>query len=202
MSSYDPRIDAYIENAAPFAQPVLNHLRDMVHRHCPDVQETIKWGFPHFEYLDRVQFNLASFKEHCTFGFWLAPLMTDPNGLLQLADKASMGSLGRLASLRDLPPDKVLKDFIRQSMRLTEEGVRPKKEAKKAVELEVPDYLLAVLKQHKRAYETFKNFPPSHRNEYISWIAEAKRPETRDKRIAEAMEMLSAGKSRHWKYQK
>ncbi|RYD96335.1 MAG: hypothetical protein EOP50_06755 [Sphingobacteriales bacterium] len=203
MPAFDPRIDAYIEKAAPFAQPILHHLRDIVHRHCPDVQETVKWSAPHFEYLGRLQFNLAAFKEHCIFGFWLAPLMTDPSGLLHFADKGSMGSLGRIASLKDLPPDKVLKDLIKQSMRLTEEGVRPKKkEVKQAIELEIPDDFLAVLKQHKRAQEAFKNFPPSHRNEYITWITEAKREETRAKRITEAIGMLSEGKSRHWKYQK
>ncbi len=204
MSVYDPRIDAYIEKAAPFAQPVLNHLRALIHTTCTEVEETIKWGMPHFEYHGRTQFSMASFKQHCAFGFWLGSLMSDPKGLLQLEDKSAMGSLGRIESIKDLPSDKVMKEFIKQSMRLTDEGVRVKKEAKApSAEMEVPDYFMAALKKNKKALAVFQQkFAPSHRKEYIEWLREAKREETRDKRMAEAIEWIAEGKSRHWKYQK
>lgn len=200
MPQYDPRIDAYIDNAAPFAQPVLLHLRELIHAQCLDVEETIKWGFPHFEYKKRTQFSLAAFKQHCAFGFWLAPLMSDPKGILQLEDKASMGSLGRIESLKDLPSDRALKDFIKQSIQLTDDGVKVKKEAKSpAPEIAVPEYVQEALKKNAKARKAFEQFSPSHRKEYIEWIAGAKREDTRNKRIAEAMEWLAEGKPRHWK---
>lgn len=203
MSVYDPRIDAYIEKSAVFAQPILNHLRALIHTHCPDVVETIKWGFPHFDYNNRTQFSMAAFKQHCAFGFWLSSIMTDTHGLLQVEEKASMGSLGRIESLKNLPSDKIMKDYIKQSMKLTDEGV--KKTAKpaskeKTVETAVPDYFMAALKKNKKALAVFEKFAPSHRKEYLEWITEAKREETRNKRMAEAIEWMAEGKSRHWKY--
>lgn len=204
MSAYDPRIDAYIEKSAAFAQPILNHLRELIHTHCPDVVETIKWGFPHFDYNKRTQFSMAAFKQHCAFGFWLASIMTDAHGLLQVEERASMGSLGRIESLKDLPSDKIMKEYIKQSMKLTDEGVKkPTKPAnkEKATEIEVPDYFMAALKKNKKALAVFEKFAPSHRKEYLEWITEAKREETRNKRMAEAIEWMAEGKSRHWKYQ-
>jgi uncharacterized protein YdeI (YjbR/CyaY-like superfamily) len=203
MSVYDPRIDAYIEKSAPFAQPILNHLRELIHAACPDVVETIKWSFPHFDYNNRTQFSMAAFKQHCAFGFWLASLMTDTKGILQVEDRASMGSLGRIESIKDLPSDKMMKDFIKQSMKLTDEGVKKitKPASKdKTVAIEVPDYFMAALKKNKKALAVFEKFAPSHRKEYLEWITEAKREETRNKRIAEAIEWMAEGKPRHWKY--
>jgi uncharacterized protein YdeI (YjbR/CyaY-like superfamily) len=114
-----------------------------------------------------------------------------------------MGALGKIASLKDLPSDKIMKDYIKQSMKLTDEGV--KKTAKPAnkertVAIEVPDYFMAALKKNKKALAVFEKFAPSHRKEYLEWITDAKREETRNKRIAEAIEWIAEGKSRHWKY--
>jgi len=202
MPVYDPRIDAYIEKAAPFAQPILNHLRELIHRQHPDITETIKWGFPHFEYNKRLLFNMAAFKQHAAFGFWLAGLMSDPLGLLQTGEREAMGSLGKLTSLKDLPSDKVLAQYIKESIQLADEGARvPKASRKTATEAEVPDYLKKALAGSKKAKAAFEAFSPSHRKEYIQWITEAKREETRQKRIAQALEWLENGKSRHWKYE-
>lgn len=202
MAAYDPRVDAYIEKSAAFAQPILNHWRDLLHAQCPDLVETIKWGFPNFEYNKRTLFNIAAFKQHCNFGFWLAQLLSDPKNVLQLSENASLGgSIGRIESMKDLPADAAMKDLIKQSMKLAEEGVKVKREVKKEpIVVEAPDYFMAELKKHKKALSVFENFAPSHRKEYIEWITGAKREETRNKRIAEAIEMMAEGKSRHWKY--
>ena len=201
MSVNDYRVDAYIEKAAPFAQPILNHLRALVHEHCPDITENIKWGFPHFDYNGRSLFSMAAFKQHCAFGFWLAPVMSDPKGLLQTEDKAAMGSMGRLTSLKDLPSDKILVQYFKESLRLADEGVKVPKAAKQPEPApEVPDYFMAALQKNKKALAVFEKFAPSHRKEYLQWITEAKRVETRDKRIAQAIEWMAEGRSRHWKY--
>lgn len=201
MPVYDPRVDVYIEKMAPFAQPILQHLRELIHRQCPDIEETMKWSFPHFDYKGRTQFSMAGFKQHCAVGFWLASVMSDPKGILQLEDKASMGSLGRIESLAGLPPDKILLQYFKESLKLTDEGVKPVKAAKKAAaEVPVPDYFVAALKKNKKALAAFEGFAPSHRKEYLEWITEAKREETRDKRIAQAIEWLAEGRSRNWKY--
>ena len=204
MAATDPSIDAYIAQSAPFARPILQHLRELVHKACPDVQETIKWSYPFYEYHGTALCNMSAFKQHCSFGFWKASLLKDPESILQVADRHSMGHLDKLTSLKDLPADKILIAYIKEAAQLNKEGVkspaRPKAAPKK--ELPTPAGLIAALKKDKKAQAAFDAFPPSHRREYIEWITEAKTEETRQKRIAITLEWLAEGKSRNWKYQK
>ncbi|MCF8449649.1 MAG: YdeI/OmpD-associated family protein [Taibaiella sp.] len=206
MSKYDPRIDEYIAKAAPFAQPILSHLRGLIHTVCPDVEETWKWSFPNFDYKGTTMLSMAAFKQHCTFGFWKASLMPDPENIFNLAEKAAMGNLGKITSLADLPKDSVLKKYIKEAMKLNEAGVKrtlPKKatNVEKAALTTPPDFA-ALLKKNQDANTTFNNFSYSHKKEYIEWIEQAKTETTRNKRMAQAIEMIEAGKSRNWKYQK
>ncbi len=203
--SHDPRIDAYIEKSADFAKPILNHLRALVHKACPDVQETMKWSFPHFEYKG-ILCSMASFKQHCTFGFWKGAIMKDAGKLLDAVGETAMGHFGRITSLKDLPPDKTILAYIREAMELNELGVplpSTRKDGKKtSKEVIVPDEILKALKKNKAALKTFETFPPSHKREYIEWITEAKTEPTREKRIAQMLEWLAEGKSRNWKYER
>lgn len=205
MPTTDPRMDAYIKNAEPFAQPILTHLRKLVHTVCPQVTETIKWGFPHFEYAGEILGSMASFKQHCVFGFWKAPLLKDPDGILEIAERGAMGHLGRITSLKDLPKDSLLKNFIKQAVQLNEQGVKNTQRTFKpatAKTVEVPAALLKALKKNKAAYAFFEKITASQKKEYIEWITEAKTEPTKEKRMATALEWLAEGKTRNWKYQK
>ena len=200
MPTLDPRIDAYIEKSAEFAQPILTHLRKLVHKACPDVVETMKWSMPSFEYKG-ILCNFAAFKQHATFGFWKQKLMeTD----VFPVEKTAMGSFGRIESQRDLPADKVIVGLIHQAMELNEKGVKVEKKPAAAAkkELVIPDILVTALKKNKAARETFESFPPSCKKEYVEWITEAKTEPTREKRLATTLEWLSEGKRRNWKYEK
>ncbi len=201
MPKIAPRIDAYINKSADFAKPVLIHLRNLVHKACPEVEETIKWGFASFDYKGPFC-SMASFKQHCAFGFWKTALMKDPKGILSEKKDEAMGSLGRITGLKDLPPDKVIIDFIRQAKKLNDDGVKlpPRKKADRSKELVVPDYFLKAISKNKKAKTTFDNFSYSQKKEYVEWITEAKAEETRDKRMAQAVEWMAEGKIRNWKY--
>ncbi len=205
MANRDNRIDAYIGKAQPFAKPILKKLRELIHKGNPDVVETIKWGMPFFDYKGPFC-NFASFKEHATFGFWKYRLMKDPEGYLQDISNnggEAMGNLGRLKSVNDLPPDKVIIDFVKQAKKLNDEGVKlPPKQKTAKIELEIPDYFTKALKKNKTAEKAFNGFPYSHKKEYIEWITEAKTEPTRNKRIATALEWMAEGKSRNWRYMK
>lgn len=202
MATFDKRVDAYIAKAEPFAQPILEHLRELVHRACPDVQETIKWSFPHFEHKGLLC-SMASFKKHCAFGFWKGAIMKDPKGILSVVGRTSMGNFDRITSLNDLPSEKVMLDYIKQAVKLNEEDIKlPPKKVVKAADVKVPDYFTKVLKKNKKAFTTFEAFSNSHRKEYVQWITEAKSEETRAKRMDQAVEWLSEGKSRNWKYER
>ena len=198
MAAFDPRIDAYIEKSADFAQPILQHVRAAVHEACPEVEETIKWGFPHFMY-HGMFCSMAAFKQHCAFGFWKAKQMAE----LSETPETAMGDFGRITRIRDLPGKAVLKRLIRQAMQLnaspvSEPVAKTKRVAKPAPA--APEVFLKALAKNRKAWTTFENFSPSHQREYIEWILEAKREETVKKRIDASIEMLSEGKARNWKY--
>jgi len=198
MLATDARIDAYIEKSADFAQPILIHLRKLIHKACPDVKETVKWSMPSFEYKG-ILCGFAAFKQHCTFGFWKQSLMeTDAFP----KNKTAMGSFGRITSLKDLPSDKVMIELIHQAMELNEKGVKvPKEQATGKKDLVVPEELTKVLSKNKKAKTVFDNFSYSQKKEYVEWIIEAKTEPTRNKRLATTVEWLSEGKRRNWKYE-
>lgn len=198
MGQHDPRIDAYIAKSKGFARPILEHLRALVHRGCPQVEETIKWGMPYFLHHGMLC-GMAAFKQHCSFGFWKGVLVVPGS---DHAD--AMGQFGRIGSLADLPADAVLLDYLAKAMLLNEQGVKPPRGAQEGgskPELLAPEDLLDALAANQAAQACFEAFRPSHRREYLEWILEAKTPATRARRICQAVEWMSEGKSRNWKYQ-
>ena len=198
MPTTDPRVDAYIEKSKDFAKPILNHIRELVHQAFPAIEETMKWSFPHFVYKGSVC-HMASFNEHCAFGFWKQSLLESS---AFPAEKNAMGSFGRITSLNELPDDQTIKKLILDAVALNEKGIKVKRTApKERAELVVPDILNAALANNELAAETFKNFPYSKKKDYVMWITEAKSEATRDKRLATTIEWLAEGKSRNWKYE-
>jgi uncharacterized protein YdeI (YjbR/CyaY-like superfamily) len=199
MPKTDPRVDAYIKEAAPFAQPILRHLRALVHKACPEVEETIKWRFASFQYHGKILCGTASFKAHCTFGFWHKKMEKILGKDAAKSDEAH-GSLGRITSLKDIPSDAVMARYIKTAMELIDSGATARPKPKGRAEIPMPDDFALALKKNKTAAGTWEKFAPSHRREYLEWIVEAKREETREKRLLTAMEWLAEGKQRNWKY--
>lgn len=202
MAITNPTVDVYIAKAAPFAQPVLNHLRELIHKTCPEVEENIKWGMPSFEYKGMLC-GFASFKQHCTFGFWKASLMKDKVLMENARSESAMGHLGRITSLKDLPSDKKITAWIKEAMKLNVEGkkiIKAKPVVKK--DLVIPAYIPAAIKKNKKAWGTFEQFSPSAKKEYVEWITEAQSEETKNKRLSQAIEWMAEGKPRNWKYMK
>jgi uncharacterized protein YdeI (YjbR/CyaY-like superfamily) len=187
MGKTDPRVDQYIAKSADFAKPILMHLRKVVHAACPDVEETMKWSFPHFDYKG-MMCAMSAFKSHCAFGFWKGSLVLDGP-----ASPDAMGHFGRITAVRDLPSNRVLTGYIKKAAKLNDDGIKvAKKPAQPKSPLRVPADFAAA----------FDAFSPSHRRDYVEWITEAKTDATRQKRIATAVEWLAEGKSRNWKYER
>ncbi len=200
MGPRDPRIDAYIARSAEFAKPILAHIRDVVHAACPEVEETMKWSFPHFDYRGEMMCSMAAFKAHCAFGFWKGSLVV---GTTAGRSTEAMGQMGRITRLADLPSKKVLTGQIRKAMALNDAGikaVRTRGPTRKP--LPTPPDLGRALKANTAARTAFKAFSPSCRREYIEWLLEAKTEETRSRRLAIAIEWIAEGKTRNWKYQR
>jgi len=198
MGSRDARIDAYIAKSKDFAKPILTYLRDFVHTTCPEVEETMKWSFPHFMYKGMLC-AMASHKEHCSFGFWKGSLIL-ANGSSK--PEEGMGHFGRITEISDLPSKKILAGYIKKAMKLNENGISkptPPK-PKRPKEVVVPEDLAKALQGKTAARATFEKFSPSHKREYIEWITEAKTEATRTKRLQTAIEWMMEGKPRNWKY--
>jgi uncharacterized protein YdeI (YjbR/CyaY-like superfamily) len=198
MGTRNARVDAYIAKSAEFARPILEHLREVVHAACPEVEEVMKWSFPNFEYKGLLC-NMAAFKAHCAFGFWKNELVVGDGA----AGEKAMGQFGKITKLSDLPSKKVLTGYIKKAMKLNDDGVKsPNRSKPKAAPkpVVVPDDLAAALRADDKARATFEKFPPSHQREYIEWITEAKTQATRTRRLETAVQWMAEGKPRNWKY--
>lgn len=200
MAMRDKRIDVYILKSADFAIPILSHLRELIHVACPDVEETMKWSFPHFDYLG-VMCSMASFRQHAVFGFWKASLMKDKSLMENAASETSMGHLGKITTLQDLPSDKVMKSYIAEAMQLNETGAKvARTKPVKGRKVVAPPDLKKAIEKNGKASKTFSAFSSSNRKEYVDWVKEAKTDETRARRIKTAVEWMAEGKIRNWKY--
>jgi hypothetical protein len=198
MGTKDSRVDAYLKQAQPFARPILKYIRRTVHAGCPQVQETMKWGAPHFEHHGMLC-GMAAFKEHVRFGFWKAALLGLPGG-----DGSGLAQFGRVTSVDDLPNEKKLVALVQKAAKLNEQGATAPRTARPASSkvVKVPPYVLDALKTDNKARDSFDAFSPSHRREYVEWISEAKQPATRERRLKTMLEWLREGKSRNWKYER
>ncbi|MBJ7442437.1 MAG: YdeI/OmpD-associated family protein [Sphingopyxis sp.] len=195
MKGRDPRVDVYIAKAQPFAQPILTHLRKLVHDHAPGAEETLKWGVPHFVLGGQNLAGMAAFKEHATFGFWRDEEVTGSP-----RDTGAMGSMGRLVSLADLPGDALMAAMIAKAAALCAEG-QPKRPAPKPkAPLDLPADLGAALRANAAAQGHWDAFSPGKRRDYIEWVLDAKREETRVKRIEMIVAQVAEGKDRNWEY--
>jgi uncharacterized protein YdeI (YjbR/CyaY-like superfamily) len=201
MKNRAPEVDAYLAEAPEYARPILEKLRRLFHQACPEIEETMKWRFPHFEYRGIVG-SMAAFKQYASFGFWKGKLLRDPHGLFSEVGNTAM-NMAKIHNVSELPADKILLEYIREAVALNEQGVQlPAALKKPKGKPVIPDDFRAALKKNKPALATFEAFSPSNQREYVEWITEAKQPATRAKRLATALEWLAEGKPRNWKYMK
>ena len=199
MVRRDKRIDGQIAKAAPFARPIMTRLREAVHAGCPDVVETLKWSRPSFEH-HGLLCGVAAFKAHCSFGFWKHALLVERGGPKAATE---LEALGRITDVSELPPKARLVRYVRLAAKLNEDGVSvPRTRAKPKPPVAVPADLKRGLSGNARAQACFGTLSPSHRREYVEWITEARQDETRQRRLATALEWLAQGKTRNWKYEK
>ena len=198
MGSRDPRVDAYIAGAMPFARPILTYIRKVVHAGCPGVEEGMKWSFPHFM-SDGILCSMAAFQKHCAFGFWKGALLN--NGKRTPQSRGPMGQYGRITKITDLPRPKEFTALVRKAAALNAAGVKvPRRAPAMKPAVKTPADLMKALRANTKALDAFKAFSPSHKREYITWITEAKTDETRQRRVMTAVDWIEHGKSRHWMY--
>lgn len=200
MKNTNPQVDAYIKNAPAYAQPILRHIRKLMHAGCPDLIEEIKWGVPNFVYYGKVMASMSAFKEHVSFGFWKQSII--PGMDKYAKEQEAKGMWGRITSMEGIPLDKDIIEFVKVAAKLNEEGIDIKRRAPKPVVVNMPEDFMKAIRANKKALETYENFSPSNKRDYADWINNAKSEETRQSRMTTAVEWMSEGKSRMWKYMK
>ncbi|MEM8882762.1 MAG: YdeI/OmpD-associated family protein [Planctomycetota bacterium] len=202
MPKTDPRVDDYIQKAPPFARPILEKIRKVMHKGDRNFEENIKWGNPTFE-LDGIVGGMGAFKKHVAWGFWNAPAMSDPEGLFEGNPKKSPYAM-KVADVKEMPSEKVLVGYVKEAVALNKAGVKRPTNRVGGTKppARAPKDLMDALKKSPKALATYKAFSPSKKRDYVEWVTEAKRDATRTKRIATAVEWMAEGKSRNWKYEK
>ncbi len=196
-------VDAYIARAPQFARAVIEHFRDIVHETCPEVEEGMKWGRPAFLREGRLMALVGAFQAHCAVAFWHPEMNRILKEEGRLGEEG-MGSLGKVRGVKDLPAKKDLARYLREAWRLAAEapaGAARRKGTAPKKPIEAPEDFAAALEKNAAAKRAFGSFAPGQQREYIEWILEAKRDETRRKRIATAVEWLAEGKRRNWRYE-
>lgn len=201
MAKMDARVDAYIKKSAGFARPILNHLRSVVHAGCPGVEETIKWGFPHFMHKG-ILCSMAAFRGHCVFGFWKGSLLADMKPIRTAVGDQAMGQFGRISALTDLPDERTLIRLVSEAATLNDQGIKVPRRARPKTPrtLKVPDYFMSALRRNRKALATFEGFNYSRKKDYVEWVTEARREETRTSRLEKAVAWMAQGKERNWQY--
>jgi uncharacterized protein YdeI (YjbR/CyaY-like superfamily) len=200
----NPAVDAYVAKSADFAQPILRHVRTLMHRGCPRIEETIKWGVPAFE-RDGIVAMMAAFKHHVAFGFWSEKLIRDKLGAEAervFPKDAKLGMAGRRYHRRaELPCDTAILRAVKVAVALNESGERPKRAVRRKPPPKAPPDLAGALRKDAKARATWARLTPGQQRESVDWLVEAKRAETRARRLGETLSLLAAGKTRYWKYQ-
>lgn len=197
MAKPNPRVDAYIAKAAPFARPILAHLRAVVRAAAPQAEEEIKWGMPFFTYRGKLLCHLAAFKAHAAFGFYRGAEVLDG-----AETRDAMGSFGRITDLRDLPPKRVIALYVKKAIALADSSAAAPRKARTPRPLpKMPPDLARALQVDAVASRQWKAFTPGKRREYLAWILEAKQAETRARRVAQTVAQVRVGKSQNWKYE-
>jgi uncharacterized protein YdeI (YjbR/CyaY-like superfamily) len=198
MGKRDARVDAYIAKAPDFAKPILTEIRARVHAACPDVEEDMKWSSPSFIYHGMLC-GMAAFKQHAIFGFWKGPLVLGSRA----EDAGTTGAFRtRLTTVSDLGSKKAMAADIKKAMTVNEAGVTLPRARRPPTSILVPDDLAAALRKNQKAQTAFEKFSPSHKREYVEWITQARREETRTRRLQTAIQQISEGKPQNWKYMK
>ncbi|MHA4810003.1 YdeI/OmpD-associated family protein [Flavitalea flava] len=199
----DPKVDDYISKSADFAKPILQYLRQLIHDTCPEVEEIMKWGIPHFDYNGDMMCILSAYKHHCSFSLFKAELMDDPKIKQSVESGKKMGFMDKIKTISDLPTKKVLTGYLKEAMALNEKGLKkPKPVKKESIEIEVPDFFLERLNKDPKAKKLFESKSPSFRKEYAKWLIDAKTDDTREKRVAQSLQWIAEGKGRFWQYEK
>ncbi|WP_018341962.1 YdeI/OmpD-associated family protein [Cytophaga aurantiaca] len=204
MVNHNTEVDEYIAKMADFAKPILTHLREIIHSTCPDVEENIKWGIPHYSYKGDHLVMMAGFKQHCSFNLYKAELMKDKAIQESVLAGKKFGFMDKIKDVSELPAKKILVAYIKEAMELNASGTakpKPVKE-KSTVEAVAPKEFTDALKKDKKALAIFESKSPSFRKSYIVWLAEAKTDATRQKRIEQSLEWIAEGKDRFWQSKK
>lgn len=113
-------IDEYILNTSECMQPIVTHLRDLVHKAEPEIEENIKWNAPSFELNGSIICTIMAFKKHVNFMFHKGKELSDGNSVLDdFGEKSNMKGVKQITDISDLPDEKTLVALIEEAVAIS-----------------------------------------------------------------------------------
>lgn len=180
------QISEYIESMPEWSRNICKKLRTIIHKADPQMHEDWKWG-PNFNHNGMVC-GFGAFKKHVSFVFFQGAQMKDAKKILQLGGANAHNRMMHILNVKDIK-EKVLIDYIKEAVQINMNGKAVGISSPAKVEIETPADL-QILLEHTGLSEYFDMLAYTHRKEYILWITEAKKAETREKRLEKTIEML------------
>ena len=165
-----------------------------------ELKEEIKWGMPVYTLNGKNVVGLGSFKAYAGLWFYQGTFLEDPAKVLINAQE---GKTRGMRQWRFVGTDKVDSSLVRKYVSEAIENQKLGKEIKvERKELVIPDILQRELDSHKTLRSIFEAMSLSHKREYAEHIAEAKREDTRKRRLEKVKAMILDGTSLNDKYRK
>src|SRR5438270_1264994 len=176
-----------LANAPEGTRPILVRLRRIFRQASPKLEEAIKWGVPCYLFKGPVG-GFAAYKQHVSWGLWKSRALNDPEGLL---GRGVSVMAGKITKVSEIPPAAKIIALIEQVIALNEAGIK----SPKPPEPELPADFAAAMKKAGKAARHYAAFTPARKWQYVNWVTQAKRAETRAKRIEIAVERIGEGKT-------
>lgn len=189
-------IDQGIAEMEPFAQIICKKLRKLILSADTAIIEDWKWG-PNY-YLDGMVCGFWGFKKHVTLTFFQGALLKDKKKVLLENPGNVHNRHMKFTDVKEVN-EKLIMEYLFEAIDNNRKGHKILETKEKIVD--VPEDVQKAFKKAKvLAY--FEGLAFTHRKEYVMWISDAKKEETRRKRITQAIEKLNQKQSLNDKYKK
>ncbi|MCB0792148.1 MAG: DUF1801 domain-containing protein [Flavobacteriales bacterium] len=196
------RINSHIAEQDEWKRRLMVRLRQLIHQVDPGIEETWRWNGPHFD-RNGIMLGMSAHKTCVSIWFHKGALLKDPRRLFEPLEKDEAKGM-RVYKLKesDAIDEKAFTELVKQAVKLNEDGVKLSEAKPARKTLVVPPELESVLKKDQHAMTNWEGFSYSKKKDYIEWVTDAKREETRKRRIAQAFQLIRDGLALNERYEK
>lgn len=185
---------AYIESMPEFSKSICIKLRSIILSADKNITEDWKWGPNYF--LDGMLCGFSGFKHHVKLTFYNGSAMKNSKGLFNHCVDNEFNRSIKYTDAGEVDA-KAIREYIKDSIQVNRNGFKRIVTDK---EIKVPVDLLDALSQNKKATSFFDALSYGYKKDFVEWVISAKRPETRQDRIAKTVLMCGENRKMNDKY--